>query len=69
MDYLLKDSTELSGDNDAGYYVSKERAESFLRSFRKSATYHLFGFGFINGALKSYSSRKKVHFFLQANGY
>lgn len=47
MDYLLKDSVEPSYDKESGYYVSKEMAEGFLLSSRKSAQYLSFGLFFI----------------------
>lgn len=47
MDYLLKDSVEPSNDKESGYYVSKEMAEGFLLSSRKSAKYLSFGLFFV----------------------
>ncbi|MEB2301511.1 transcriptional regulator [Lysinibacillus xylanilyticus] len=47
MDYLLKDSVEPSNDKESGYYVSKEMAEGFLLSVRKSAKYFSMGLFFI----------------------
>lgn len=43
MDYLLKDSVEPSNDKESGYYVSKEMAEGFILSVRKSAKYFSMG--------------------------
>lgn len=53
IDYLLKDSVEPSdlidpsNDKGSGYYVSKEMAEGFLLSSRKSAQYLSFGLFFV----------------------
>ncbi|MGE7674430.1 helix-turn-helix domain-containing protein [Lysinibacillus sp. NPDC094403] len=47
MDYLLKDSVEPSNDKESGYYVSKEMAEGFLLSARKSAKYFSMGLFFV----------------------
>ncbi|MFE3574421.1 helix-turn-helix domain-containing protein [Lysinibacillus sp. NPDC059133] len=47
MDYLLKDSVEPSNDKESGYYVSKEMAEGFLLSGRKSAKYLSMGLFFV----------------------
>lgn len=47
MDYLLKDSEEPSLNQTSGYYVSKEMAEGFLLSARKSAKYLAVGLFFI----------------------
>lgn len=39
LDYLLKDSVQQSNEEIEGYYVSKEMAEGYLVSIRKSSTY------------------------------
>lgn len=47
MDYLLKESVEPSNDKESGYYVSKEMAEGYLLSVRKSAKYFSLGLFFV----------------------
>lgn len=42
IDYLLKDTTEQSSENEKGYYVSKEMAEGYLAHEHKMAK-HLAG--------------------------
>lgn len=39
MDYLLKDTIEISNKSEDGYYVSKEMAEGYLLTMRKIAQY------------------------------
>ncbi|MGI2294982.1 helix-turn-helix domain-containing protein [Paenibacillus sp. GXUN7292] len=47
MDFLLKESVEPSNDKESGYYVSKEMAEGYLLSVRKSAKYFSLGLFFV----------------------
>lgn len=47
MDYLLKNASETKNDIESGYYVSKEMAEGFLLSVRKSSKYLSLGLFFI----------------------
>ncbi|GGN67565.1 helix-turn-helix domain-containing protein [Oceanobacillus indicireducens] len=47
MDYLLKSPSETNNDKESGYYVSKETAEGYILSVRKSAKYLSLGLFFI----------------------
>lgn len=47
IDYLLKSFGETKSDKESGYYVSKEMADGYILSVRKSAKYLSLGLFFI----------------------
>lgn len=47
IDYLLKDTVEENIENEKGYYVSKEMAEGYLLSQRKTSKYLSMGFSLL----------------------
>lgn len=54
IDYLLKDAVEHNKGNEDGYYVSRETAEGFLLSTRKSAKHIGLGFSLFTLAFEPY---------------
>ncbi|MGM8366403.1 helix-turn-helix domain-containing protein [Virgibacillus sp. W0181] len=54
IDYLLKDTDEHNEKNKEGYYVSKEMAEGFLLSTRKTARHIGLGFSLFVFAFEPY---------------